>query len=1009
MNRRFGAVAVALVVLAALLIVIPAEAAPVDDTSTEGVHILTVPGTESGRALAVNDAGWVALEDSVWPGQGLPIPVSDDAPADASGFVIADMNESGEMVGVYERNGQRRGFVWTPGTFTDIGQPSDYAGDVVTVEPKGIDEDGTVVGFFRLDNGTCHPSGLGVNCDFVATPSAPGDQYVFEVVPERPDGPIADLGAADVAGEWVIGFFGAIWNRVTGEFIELGDPSDPATVVSLERIDPSGYIAATVDAGTDTAAYMPSPTSGPVIIGTLPSDIASHSLGINSTGQVVGGSTAGSPAGPEDLAAFWWDGSEMNPLGTVPGGSGSQAYDINNTGLAVGFADGRPVIWDLIGDYSVGPTMDPIKDVTVQAGEPVSFALSSSGAIDPVYAAFSGTSDDLQPPPSGVLVDNENDTFSWTPTDVGTYELTIEVRDGATPTAPPGYATFTVTVTGDPSAPVTITIGEEILVTDAPVEVQLPVVISIQEDIDVSDFPSVRPPVLIEIFEEVQVADDPVVRPPVELTITEQISVLDEPTVRPPLEISITEQIGVLDEPTVLPSILVEINESVIVSDDPEVRPPVLIEVTESVGVIDNVVVETIATMSGVVWDDFDSDGTLDAIESPLQDVTVYVDLDDDGALDTEEPYTITGSDGSYSLLTMGLDQVTLRQVVPTGYAQSTPDDSHVVDLTTGDVSGLDFGNQPDPDGDLDEDGIQNPIDVLLDADGTTSYEHLTPSVSFADLIPGGSTFGEIVDTSQQTLTVSDATDDTKGVTLTTGPGPADDKATVEFCVDPPFEIGIYQETEATFTCGSLTVDVITGLVTLRTSDGAETSVAGGSSVHLDDDGTDVTIEVVSGTAVVTVGDLVIELQEGETVENPGDLRDSDGDGLTDIEEALTGTDPADTDTDGDGMVDGIDPGWLDEYVAGLPNDDFRHSWITKLRVRLRIAMLDAAIRLGKRGTALWLIDSLERRADGCGTAPDRYDWIIDCGSQNEFRELLAILRRNGGEMELPDPPSWWE
>lgn len=986
MNRRLGTAAVVFVALTMLVAVVPADAAPIDDTSTEGVHIVTVPGTESGRAVAVNDAGWVALQDGVWPSEGLPILVENDAPDGATGFEIADMNESGEMVGVYELNGQRRGFVWTPGNFTDIGEPIDYAGDVRTVEPKGIDEDGTVVGFFGLENGSCHPSGLGVFCDFVATP---GDPYVFEVIPERTDGPIADLGAADVAGQWVVGFFGAIWSRSTGEFIELGDPSDPTTVVVLEKIDPSGYIAATVDAETDTAAYLPSPTSDPVVIGTLPSHASSHSLGINSTGQVVGGSSAvEQPAAPEDLSAFWWDGSEMKPLGTLPGGSGSQAIDINNTGLAVGVADGRPVIWDLDDDFNPYPQMNPIKEVVSEVGNAISFALSSTNSVSPFYTLFSGEPGNLADPPDGATIDNVTDTFNWTPDTVGEFTLTVELTDEDLTEAPPDYETFTVTV-NDASAPITILVDESIVVTDEPVEVNPPAVISIAELIAVSDYPKVRPPLIIEIFEQIGVSDDPVVRSPV--------------------EISVTERIGVQDDPTVFTSILIELSEDVIVDDDPQVRPPVLIEVTEAVDVIDNVTAETTAVLSGSVWDDFDGDGIFDTAESPQSDVTVYLDLNSDGTHDTDEPSTTTGPDGSYAVLTIGLDQVTLRQVVPTGYQQTSPEDSHVVDLTSGDVAQLDFGNRPDPVGDLDDDGIQNPIDVLLDTDETTSYEHLTPSASFNDLMPGGSTFGEVIDTSQQALTVSDAADDTKGVTLTTGPGPTDDKATVEFCANSPFEIGIYQDTEATFTCGSLTVDVITELVTVLTSDEAETSLGGGSSVHFDDDGADVLIEVVAGSATVMVGDLVIELEEGDTVENPGDLRDTDGDGLTDIEEGLTGTDPAVADSDGDGLVDGIDASWLDDYVAALPNTHFKHSWITKLRMRVRIAIVDSAIRLGERETALWLIDSLERRADGCGTSADWNDWITDCASQAEFRVRLGLLRRNVSSMELPDPPHWWE
>lgn len=98
-------------------------------------------------------------------------------------------------------------------------------------------------------------------------------------------------------------------------------------------------------------------------------------------------------------------------------------------------------------------------------------------------------------------------------------------------------------------------------------------------------------------------------------------------------------------------------------------------------------------------------------------------------------------------------------------------------------------------------------------------------------------------------------------------------------------------------------------------------------------------------------------------------IDDQDEDGLTEYEEEiLTRTDRGDPDTDGDGIVDGIDPSWLDEYASEQPRSVFK-SQFAKFRLRLRIAMLHTAISFGNRSTALYLIGSLERRTDGC-TAP---------------------------------------
>jgi hypothetical protein len=102
---------------------------------------------------------------------------------------------------------------------------------------------------------------------------------------------------------------------------------------------------------------------------------------------------------------------------------------------------------------------------------------------------------------------------------------------------------------------------------------------------------------------------------------------------------------------------------------------------------------------------------------------------------------------------------------------------------------------------------------------------------------------------------VADAADIAKGVTITTGTGPADDYAVVELCPEPQ-TVQVWSNTNASFTCGSLTVDVDAGLVTLATSDDVEIDVGPGSSVLLDDDGTgtNVMIEILAGSALVRVG-----------------------------------------------------------------------------------------------------------------------------------------------------------
>lgn len=95
-------------------------------------------------------------------------------------------------------------------------------------------------------------------------------------------------------------------------------------------------------------------------LGTLGGN-SSWAWAVNGQGQVVGASAIRIPSHPVVEHAFLWQDGAMNDLGTLPNGSQSAAYAINDAGVVVGSATGPldpvtetrtryAVMWDADGD-----------------------------------------------------------------------------------------------------------------------------------------------------------------------------------------------------------------------------------------------------------------------------------------------------------------------------------------------------------------------------------------------------------------------------------------------------------------------------------------------------------------------------------------------------------------------------------------------------------------------------------------------------------------------------------
>ena len=97
--------------------------------------------------------------------------------------------------------------------------------------------------------------------------------------------------------------------------------------------------------------------------------------------------------------------------------------------------------------------------------------------------------------------------------------------------------------------------------------------------------------------------------------------------------------------------------------------------------------------ITGIKFRDDNADGIRQPGEPGIGNVTIFIDADNDGVLDTGETSRLTASDGSFTFPNLVPGTYVVREVVPNGFRPTTPQ-SLAVTVSNNDAR-ITFGNSP--------------------------------------------------------------------------------------------------------------------------------------------------------------------------------------------------------------------------------------------------------------------------------------------------------------------------
>lgn len=151
------------------------------------------------------------------------------------------------------------------------------------------------------------------------------------------------------------------------------------------------------------------------------------------------------------------------------------------------------------------------------------------------------------------------------------------------------------------------------------------------------------------------------------------------------------------------------------------------------------------ALVTGSVWNDLNGNGVREPGDAALSGRTVYVDLDGDSTLDSNEPRATSGFDGTYQMIINEPGNYTVRQLVPTYWMPTSPTGGYLVNIDSpgSRLTGRDFGSRSTVANvsgtvfdDLDADGVRDAgesgvagVRIYSDSNGDGAFTAGEPNV----------------------------------------------------------------------------------------------------------------------------------------------------------------------------------------------------------------------------------------------------------------------------------------